>query len=164
MKNNYTVYAHINKVNGKIYVGITRQIPEKRWGYNGRCYKSNGHFHNSILKYGWDNFDHEIIATKLTESEAKNFEHILVLKLQSNKSKYGYNKTEGGDTVCKFTDKMKEKMSKAKKGLFNGKNNPMYGVSPKQRMNKETYAKWLSNHQNLKERGIKSNSNRKLFV
>ena len=36
----YTVYQHKNKINGKIYIGITMQEPEKRWGVNGRNYKS----------------------------------------------------------------------------------------------------------------------------
>ena len=34
----YTVYMHICP-NGKKYIGITKQKPIKRWGYNGINYK-----------------------------------------------------------------------------------------------------------------------------
>lgn len=57
---NYTIYCHINKVNGKTYVGITSSSPELRWK-NGEGYKNCRKFYNAILKYGWDNFYHIIL-------------------------------------------------------------------------------------------------------
>lgn len=33
----YYVYLHINKINNKVYVGITKKVPEDRWK---RGYKS----------------------------------------------------------------------------------------------------------------------------
>ena len=35
----WTVYAHVNKINGKIYIGITGKKPSKRWGRNGCLYR-----------------------------------------------------------------------------------------------------------------------------
>ena len=67
---NYTVYCHINKVNGKTYVGITSSAPELRWK-NGEGYKNCRKFYNAILKYGWDNFYHIILRNKLSLSEAE---------------------------------------------------------------------------------------------
>ena len=51
--NKWTVYIHVNKTNGKCYVGITTQKPYDRWGSNGCNYKGQV-FYNAIRKYGWD--------------------------------------------------------------------------------------------------------------
>lgn len=53
----YIVYAHVNKLNGKTYIGQTCQSPERRWR-NGDGYKHNLYFRRAIDKYGWDNFIH----------------------------------------------------------------------------------------------------------
>ena len=50
----------------KKYVGQTCQRPEKRWN-NGRGYIENIYFWRSIQKYGWDNFEHEVVASNLTK-------------------------------------------------------------------------------------------------
>lgn len=112
MENNiWTVYVHVNKSNGKMYVGITSQKVENRW-LNGAGYLQCPKFHNAINKYGWDGFDHEIIAERLTESEAKNFEKTLISKLNTQSDKYGYNMSAGGDGIYgyKHTDETKEKL------------------------------------------------------
>jgi len=90
----WCVYVHISP-NGKYYVGITSQKPTKRW-QNGHGYK-DGIISRAIKKYGWSNFQHEIIASNLTEVEAKKFEIVLIEKLHSNDSQYGYNISAGGD-------------------------------------------------------------------
>lgn len=109
--NTWTVYAHINKINGKMYVGITSQEVQKRWGY-GCGYIESPYFNNAIRKYGWDNFDHEIIAEHLSEDEAKNFEKRLIKELNLTCDKYGYNLTNGGDGVSGYrhTEETKERL------------------------------------------------------
>ena len=87
----WTVYAHIAP-NGKMYVGITSREPEKRWEY-GWGYRTSSHFFRAIKKYGWNNFQHEIIASGLTEDEAKNMEILLINKLDLTNPCKGYNKS-----------------------------------------------------------------------
>lgn len=126
---NYCVYCHTNKINGKKYIGITCQKPINRWrnrnGYNPYG-KRKSKFYNAIQKYGWNNFEHEIIASNLTREEANNFERILITTLKTNSSDYGYNITDGGDGIArvKHTEETKAKMSKARKEWF--RNHPDY--------------------------------------
>ena len=91
----YCVYAHTNKINGKMYVGQTCIKPTKRWN-KGKGYKDNTYFYNAIQKYGWDNFDHEIIASKLTKEEANNFERLLIKGFDLLNTNKGYNLQDGG--------------------------------------------------------------------
>jgi len=138
MKNNYTVYTHINKINGKMYVGLTGCKPEIRWK-NGKGYTNNKYFNNSINKYGWDGFEHEIIASGLTENEAKKFEILLIAKLETMNRSKGYNLTIGGEGISgyKFSDEFKLKaslrMTLRNKIMGNpmsgrtGENHPMFG-------------------------------------
>ena len=93
----YIVYQHINKTNGKSYIGLTCRKPQKRWGLNGNNYVECPHFWRAIQKYGWDNFDHIILYSGLTHDEACETEKRLISELQTNNPDYGYNISSGGD-------------------------------------------------------------------
>ena len=93
---NYCVYMHKNKINGKVYIGITGQIPEKRWK-DGNGYLYNTHFSHSIQKYGWENFDHIIIADKITKRNAEQLEIELIQLYESTDPNKGYNIQRGGN-------------------------------------------------------------------
>lgn len=102
----WTVYIHISPSN-KLYVGITSQTVDNRWK-NGYGYKDQP-FYRAIEKYGWENFQHEIIASNLTEDEANAFEIALIRELDTlMKNGKGYNTTEGGKGTKGFnTDRSK---------------------------------------------------------
>ena len=91
----YYVYEHINKINNKKYIGITKQRPTTRWK-KGIGYKKSPLFWNAIQKYGWNNFEHIILFSKITKEEAEQKEKALIKKYQSNKREYGYNVQKGG--------------------------------------------------------------------
>lgn len=121
----YCVYAHINKINGKIYIGQTiyGDTPNMRWK-NGYGYKRQEYFYNAIKKYGWDGFEHEIIASNLTEKEANNFEKLLIKELDTMNQNKGYNLSTGGDGISghKLSEETKKKISKSSKGSLPGEN------------------------------------------
>lgn len=152
-KKNYCVYKHTNKINGKVYIGLTGKKPEYRWN-NGNGYKHNPYFYSSIQKYGWENFDHEIIKDNLTEEQAQNLEILLIAQYKSTDKEFGYNILHGGNLGTfgvemsaetrkkmsesrtgagnsfygkKHTEEAKEKMSFAKKGKYCGKDSWNYG-------------------------------------
>lgn len=115
----YTVYKHTNIINGKVYIGITKQKPYQRWGSNGCNYKSTPHFYAAITKYGWDNFSHEILFSDLTKEEACKMEINLIKENKSQDRNFGYNITEGGDTPS-MPQEIREHLSQALKGNKNG--------------------------------------------
>ena len=90
----YKVYIHTNKLNGKKYIGITRQEAEKRW-LNGKGYIQSPKFYKAICKYGWDNFNHEIVCEGLDGLSALLKEGELIRQYQTTLDEYGYNISEG---------------------------------------------------------------------
>lgn len=94
----FSVYCHTNSNNGKTYVGITEQDPEKRW-LNGKGYSKNEKFYSDILLYGWDGFEHRIVADQLTEEQAVAIEKELISAYDSRG--LGYNNSDGGKYVSK---------------------------------------------------------------
>lgn len=90
---NYCVYAHVNKTNGKMYIGITNNA-EHRWARNGEQYRGCIHFYNAIQKYGWDGFDHIVLISNIPLDMAATMEAELIKKYNSIEN--GYNIKSGG--------------------------------------------------------------------
>lgn len=129
----WCVYMHTNKINGKKYIGITSQEPENRWRTDGRGYKDQPRFWNAINKYGWDNFQHDILLTNETFEYACAVEQCLIKHYKSKISSYGYNLTGGGEGNVGWhhSDESKQKMREAKQS-FKGESHPWYGRKHKQ--------------------------------
>lgn len=130
----YTVYKHTTP-SGKVYIGITKQKPEQRWD-NGNGYKKNEHFYRAILKYGWENIEHEIVENGLTKQQACDLEIDLIAEYDATDPRNGYNNSIGGEcgslgvhpsaeTRLKISEslnraylnpELRQKLSEAKKG------------------------------------------------
>lgn len=117
----WCVYKHTNKINGKVYIGQTCLKITDRW-LHGKGYVGCTYFYNAIQKYGWDNFEHEILFENLTKEKANELEKQMIKDYNSMDKEYGYNLMSGG-VYSQPCDETKEKMRKA----HSGKNNHFYG-------------------------------------
>ena len=122
---NYCVYVHTCP-NGKVYVGITCKNVSVRWR-NGNGYKSNEHFFNAIVKYGWDNIRHEILFDGLPKEEACQKEIELISEYRSNDRRYGYNNSFGGEHG-RHSEQSRQKI-KEHHADISGQKNFWYGKS-----------------------------------
>lgn len=111
--NTYVVYKHTNLINHKVYIGITkyREDPNRRWR-NGMGYSYNQKFFPDIIKFGWDNFTHEILESNLNEIEANARERYYIEKYNSVQN--GYNQLYGGNVM---SAEGRKAISKALTGL-----------------------------------------------
>lgn len=137
----YVIYIHRNKINNKVYVGQTGQQVNQRWR-NGKGYANNSLFYRAIEKYGWDNFDHDIIFTGLDKEQANRLEIETISLFDSNNPDKGYNLTEGGQGTNGYhlTEEHKKHISEIQTGRLlteewkqhiseavRGENHPFYG-------------------------------------
>ena len=118
----FTVYMHVNKYNGKRYIGITSGNPIRRWN-NGNGYYKNKHFHDAIQKYGWGGFDHLILFSGMDKETACNVEQWLIAEYKTTDKRYGYNLTTGGEHF-KHSEESKRLMSENRKGKGHKKRTP----------------------------------------
>lgn len=72
----YSVYKHTLPDN-KVYIGITSVPLTERWD-NGFGYERQPKFFREIVKYGWDNIKHDILAVGLSEKDARSMEKYLI--------------------------------------------------------------------------------------
>ena len=118
---------HINKINGKVYIGQTNNL-KRRWRNSGVEYTSQktSIIGKAFIKYGWDNFEHIVIKEDLSFEEANELEIALIEKYDSRNPEKGYNIREGGNK--KLAESAKEKLSQIaiKRGLWQGENNPRH--------------------------------------
>lgn len=98
----YKVYIWVNKVNGKKYVGATKDSLQKRAGYKGRSYVGSPRFYAAIRKYGFQNFQVTVVKEQLTKQQAAETQKRLIQQLNTTDPRLGYNLQKGGfpQQVC----------------------------------------------------------------
>jgi group I intron endonuclease len=93
----WSIYIITNKVNGKQYVGMTKNI-KRRWHQHISANGSAPALHAAIKKYGNDGFIYSYICDAFDFEAACDLEQVLI-KQHNTKTPYGYNLTDGGDGV-----------------------------------------------------------------
>lgn len=119
----YYIYKFTNKINGKTYIGQTNDIIKRKRGHKSDSFniKSTGYylpFHAAIRKYGWDNFDFEILEEVEDTRERKLLnerEIFWINKYHSLTSENGYNITIGGDGCSKPSLSFEERCQLSKR-------------------------------------------------
>lgn len=151
------IYITTNLVNGKRYLG------QRKFSDGWKNYLGSGlAFKDAINKYGEENFKRNIVAICSSEDELNQVEYDLSVFFDVVNSPDWYNLVLGGGTSRGWhpSENTKKKISEAAKErfknpenhpmygnhMFSGENNPMYGISPKERMDEDTYNKWYESH------------------
>jgi group I intron endonuclease len=104
----YSIYRATNKINGKTYIGYTKNIHARKLRHK----RSTSHLGNAIRKYGLDGFDWEIIC------QSKDSDYLLNVMEPYFIKQYNpeYNKTLGGEGATgPKSDIHKKKISIANK-------------------------------------------------
>ena len=109
------IYKWVNKVNGKIYVGQSRNLSDRF----SRYYRGefNSYMKRAIEKYGFENFDIEILERNVSLHELDLLEQYWMDYYQSYHRDKGYNicPIAGNTRGTKRTQETRKKMSEAAK-------------------------------------------------
>jgi group I intron endonuclease len=114
----YYIYKITNTVNGKNYIGYTKN-PKGRWASHkteAKKLRSGQNIHKAMAKHGIDNFVFEIIFEHPDKDYVfRTMEDILI---QEHKAlgPYGYNMDPGGNGRSEISAETRQRMSEAKKG------------------------------------------------
>jgi group I intron endonuclease len=107
----FLIYKHTSP-SGKSYIGQTcdLEVREKAHRKEANC----PIFYKAIKKYGWENFEHEILSDGLTLDEANHLEAFYI-RSENTLSPFGYNLMTGGGN-SRHSEASKAKMSESRKG------------------------------------------------
>ena len=112
------IYKIQNKVNGKIYIGQTVGTLQHRISQHKSNSKKTSLINMAIRKYGWDNFDADIIDNA-ENIEELNQKEIYWIKYYKSISPNGYNLEIGGKNATN-SEETRKKISQALKGKYQG--------------------------------------------
>lgn len=93
------VYKITNKVNGKIYIGVTKNHLSTRWAIHKWDARNgtNSILHRAIRRYGVDAFRREIVYEASSVAEMLMVERGLIAQYGTTNPRVGYNIRSGGE-------------------------------------------------------------------
>lgn len=140
------VYKFTNLLNNKIYIGESLELKIRISGH--KTNKDNDYFHRALRKWGWDNFDVEILqeypvpideATRQrVDAELLALETAFIDFFDSDNHQVGYNILKFGlnRTGIKASEESKKKMSENSTGSKNNFYGRKHTEESKRRMSK----------------------------
>ena len=117
----YSIYKSVNRLNGKVYIGIDKNWPTRRYAHKSKAKLHSGfYFHKAIRKYGWENFEWHIIYQTKDVLHVKEMEKFFIQEYNSFVE--GYNQTIGGEgTLSKKQSEKSKKEQSNRRALANKK-------------------------------------------
>lgn len=117
------IYKFTNKINGKIYIGESMNFARRMHGHITKSRNKNwtAVISAAFRKYGFSNFEYEIIESYPLKSVTKDFllerEAFYIKELDAMNVDKGYNRCPyGANTIgYKFSEESRKKMSIARK-------------------------------------------------
>lgn len=110
------IYKYTNRINGKVYIGQTTNEEKRKKDHRGAYIDSP--FHRAIRKYGFENFDYEVVFETISSDPDRlkfllNTMEIYFIRKYNSYGKGGYNCTLGGGGSLgrKQTEEAKRKIS-----------------------------------------------------
>ncbi len=126
------IYTHTNKIDGKVYVGKTVQLPEKRFGKNYlRKYKSCTAFLRALKKHGQENFKTEVILTVLDLSALNTFEAYFI-QYYNSIAPNGYNLLTYDEGLISYPDEIRKKISDSRNRWLANLTEPLIAPNKKE--------------------------------
>ena len=118
------IYKIENIIDGKVYIGssinISKRLKNHKIMLSGG-YHDNKYLQNSVVKYGINNFNFEVLEICDEDNLVKKENYFIDL-YKSNETTFGYNLAKVGDSRRNiFNNEVKVKMSKTK--ICKNKNN-----------------------------------------
>ena len=116
--NEFIIYKITNKINGKIYVGQTVNLAQRKRQYKHVSKNPKYYIDRAMAKYGFENFKFDIIWKSKNIDEQNKMEKFWIAIYNSTNPVIGYNICAGGEGIVGkiHSKESKLKMSIAKKG------------------------------------------------
>ena len=136
------IYMLTNKVNGKSYIGKSKDIENrmkqhKNDSFNSNALSYNHYFHTAIRKHGWENFELTILEECPNTTQEELFEKEIAYIALYDTFNNGYNLTPGGEGIT-WTPEIQLKKETT---YFNktGYKNPFQNLEVKEKIKEINY-------------------------
>jgi group I intron endonuclease len=117
----FSIYCAKNKINGKCYIGFDSSWPNRMLEHKTNYKLYNRKFYDAIKKYGWDNFEWEVLYQSKEGNHCLNIMEPYFIT-EYNSYCEGYNMTFGGEGAYGFKHSDEYKINQSKKSLEQWKN------------------------------------------